>query len=113
MAVKGGSTVEAVEIANCLTGEQSAVQADFLLIRIGVIPNTELFSGQIELDEESYVVTDFIGMTTMDGIFAIGDVANPHSPTISGAVGGGATALKEIHRRLTREAPGQQLSRKT
>lgn len=104
-AVQGGSTIDAVEIANCLTGEQSAIQADFLLIRIGVIPNTELFTGQIELDDKAYVVTDSIGMTTTDSIFAIGDVANPHSPTISGAVGGGATAVKDIHKRLRQAAP--------
>jgi len=105
IGVNGRSTVEAVEIADSLTGERGTIRADFLLIRIGVVPNTELFAGQIELDDRAYIVTDRTRTTTMDRVFAIGDVASPHSPTISGAVGGGASAVKEIHRRLTKYSP--------
>ena len=66
------------------------------LIRIGVQPNTEFLSGKIDLDPEGYIVVDHLGVTNLPNIYAVGDVANSVSPTISSAVGYAATAAKSI-----------------
>jgi thioredoxin reductase (NADPH) len=95
-SINGDSEVSGVSIRNELSGECSVLPADAVLIRIGVQPNTEIFREQIELDEDGYVLTDNTCATSRPGVFAVGDVANPKAPTISGAVGTGATAAKTI-----------------
>jgi len=98
----GGDWVEAVEIerAGAIKPFQMAVQG--VLIRIGFEPNTDLFQGQIELDERSFAIVGSQQETSVANVFAIGDVANPLAPTIAGAVGSGATAAKVIGSRLGR-----------
>ncbi len=98
--ILGNDTVEAVEIKRkeALKPFQMAVRG--VLIRIGVEPNTELFRGQLDLDEKGYVVVNSLQETSIDNVFAIGDVSNPLAPTISGAMGAGATAAKVIASRL-------------
>lgn len=95
-AIVGEKFVEAVAVRNCLTGERTTLPVEFVLIRIGVEPNTELFRQQIDLDQAGYVRVDNTCATNLKGTFAIGDVAHPTAPTISSAVGMGATAAKAI-----------------
>jgi thioredoxin reductase (NADPH) len=92
--------VEAVEIlrSGAIKPFQMAVAG--VLIRIGVDPNSDLFSGQIEMDQRGYIRVTPEMETTVPNVFAIGDVSNPLAPTISGATGGGATAAKVIAARL-------------
>jgi thioredoxin reductase (NADPH) len=96
----GNDRVEAVEIerGGAIKPFQMAVQG--VLIRIGWEPNTDLIRGQLELDEKDYVIVSSQQETSIENVFAIGDVANPLAPTISGAVGHGATAAKLISERL-------------
>ena len=96
----GHERVEAVEIerAGAIKPFQMAVQG--VIVRIGFAPNSELFHDQLELDSRGYVLINGVQETMLENVFAVGDVANPISPTISGAVGGGATAAKVIASRL-------------
>jgi thioredoxin reductase (NADPH) len=96
----GKDRVEAVEIerGGAIKPFQMAVQG--VIVRIGFEPNTELFRGQLDLDEHGYVVVNAAQETALTNVFAIGDVANPLAPTISGAVGAGATTAKVIASRL-------------
>ena len=98
--ILGNEHVEAVEIerSQALKPFQMAVQG--VLVRIGFEPNTELFRDQIDLDERGYAVVNAAQETTVTNVFAVGDVARPLAPTISGAVGDGATAAKVIASRL-------------
>ena len=100
--ILGNTEVEAVEILrkDALKPFQMAVQS--VLIRIGVEPNTNLFREQIDLNEHGYVVINGELETNVANVFAIGDVANPLAPTISGATGAGATAAKVIASRLNK-----------
>jgi thioredoxin reductase (NADPH) len=98
--ILGRERVEAVEIerSGAIKPFQMAVQG--VIVRIGFRPNSDLFSGQLELDDRGYVIINSEQETSIKNVFAVGDVANPLSPTISGAVGGGATAAKVIASRL-------------
>ena len=102
MRILGQENVEAVEILrkDALQPFQMAVGG--VVVRIGVESNTELFRGQLQLDEEGYVLVSSQHETNVANVFAIGDVSNPLAPTISGAVGAGATAAKVIASRLSR-----------
>ncbi|MDQ1639735.1 MAG: thioredoxin reductase [Pyrinomonadaceae bacterium] len=100
--ILGKTQAEAVEILrkDALKPFQMAVQG--VLVRIGVEPNTELISDQIDLNDHGYVVVNGEQETNVANVFAIGDVANPLAPTISGATGAGATAAKVIASRLNK-----------
>ena len=95
----GHGKVEAVEIKN--ENEIFILPVEAVLIRAGVEPNTELFRGKLKLDENGYIEIDSRCETSAENIFAVGDVANPLAPTISSAVGMGATAAKVILDKLS------------
>ena len=92
----GIASVEAVRVENILTGIDSRIPVDAVLIRIGEVPNTELFRGKIALDDAGFIIADSRCLTNLPEVFAVGDVANPLAPTISAAVGAGATAAKVV-----------------
>ena len=98
--IMGRERVEAVEIQRKqgLKPFQLAVRG--VLVRIGVEPNTELFRDQVETDAGGYVAVNSQQETNVPMVFAIGDISNPIAPTISGAIGAGATAAKVIASRL-------------
>jgi len=98
----GTDRVEAVEIerAGAIKPFQMAVQG--VIVRVGFVPNTELFRDQLEMDGRAYVITSSQQEASVENVFAVGDVANPLAPTISGAVGAGATAARVIASRLGR-----------
>ncbi len=98
--IKGEREVEAVEILRAGASESFEMAVRAVLIRIGVEPNTELFREQTELDESGYIAVTGEMETNVANVFAIGDVSQPLAPTISGAVGAGATAAKVIASRL-------------
>ncbi len=96
----GREWVEAVEIerAGAIKPFQMAVQG--VIVRIGFGPNSDLFQSQLETDNQGYISVDGAQETSLENVFAVGDVANPLAPTVAGAVGAGATAAKVIASRL-------------
>jgi thioredoxin reductase (NADPH) len=96
----GSDRVEAVEIerAGAIKPFQMAVQG--VIVRIGFEPNTELFRDQLKVDDRAYAIISSLQETSVENVFAVGDVANPLAPTISSAVGAGATAARVIASRL-------------
>jgi thioredoxin reductase (NADPH) len=99
--ILGNDRVEAVEILrkDALKPFQMAVRG--VVVRVGVEPNTDLVRGQLQQDEQGYAVVTSQQETSVNNVFAVGDVSNPQAPTISGASGDGATAAKVIAWRLS------------
>lgn len=95
-SINGDEKVKNVGLVRLRTGEQLTLKADAVLIRIGVEPNSDLFRDQIDLDPEGYVVIDRNCATSLPNVFAVGDVANPTTPTIAAAVGQACIAVKTI-----------------
>jgi thioredoxin reductase (NADPH) len=100
LRVIGGERVEAVEIKRHGAIKSFQMAVGGVLVRVGYEPNTELFREQLKMDEGGYVVITSEQETSVDNVFAIGDVASPLAPTVSGATGAGATAAKIIAARL-------------
>ncbi len=67
-----------------------------VVVRLGIKPNTEIFSGQIKVDNTGYIVTDRAQRTSVENIYAVGDVCRPVCLSIATAVGHGAIAAKDI-----------------
>lgn len=101
LSILGAERVEAAEIlrAGAIKPFRMAVRG--VLIRAGVEPNNELFIGQLHADARGYVVTSGEQETSVEMVFAVGDISNPLAPTVSGACGAGATAAKVIASRLS------------
>ncbi|HEU4479547.1 MAG TPA: FAD-dependent oxidoreductase [Pyrinomonadaceae bacterium] len=98
--ILGSSEVEAVEILrkDAIKPFQMAVKG--VLVRIGVEPNSDFFGGQLEMDDQNYIVVSNKHETSITNVFAVGDISNPAAPTILSAAGAGATAAKVIAARL-------------
>ena len=99
-SIDGRDRVEAVTLIGNSPASRMQLQTDFVLIRIGVVPNTDLVKGKVELDGRGYVVVDPLCRTSAESVYAVGDVACPTAPTIATAVGMGATAAKHIRFRF-------------
>ncbi len=84
--------VSGVEVKNKESGEVRALDVDGLFISIGRSPATELFRGQLELDGAGYIIADETTKTSIDGVFAVGDVRTKPFRQIATAVADGAVA---------------------
>lgn len=100
----GDRRIEVIELKNLKTNEKKILSIQAVLIRAGVAPDTKIFRGKIDLDEKGYIKIDSSCETSVRGVFAAGDVANRIAPTVSSAVGMGATAAKAIFAQLNNEA---------
>lgn len=72
--VLGTDTVDGVTVKNLKTGSESRVPVQGLFIAIGYTPNTEIFKGQIELNEKGYIIRREHSRTNVPGVFVAGDV---------------------------------------
>lgn len=81
-----------VKLKNTITGEESQLALDGLFISVGRSPNTELFRGQLALDEAGYLVADESTRTNIPGVYAVGDVRTKAVRQIVTAAADGAVA---------------------
>jgi len=98
--ILGENTVEGVRLRNGKTEEESVLRTDGVFMYVGLIPNTKLFRGQLELDEAGYIVTDKRQRTNVPGVYAAGDVQNPLFRQSVIAAGSGAVAAMDAERFL-------------
>ncbi|RME39385.1 MAG: thioredoxin-disulfide reductase [Thermoflexia bacterium] len=98
--ILGEQRVTGVRVRNVQTGETSVIEADGVFVYIGMEPQTEMFRGQLELDEHGYIVTDRRQRTNIPGVFAAGDVQDPYYRQLVVAAGTGAIAAMEAERFL-------------
>lgn len=92
LEVLGEEKVSGVRVKNVKTAETKDIEVQGFFVAIGFIPNSQLFEGDINKDEEGYFVTDGNMATSVEGVFAVGDVRNHVGRQIAIAVGNGASA---------------------
>ena len=95
-----GERVEGVVLRNNITGETENLSCDGVFISIGRMPATELFAGQLELDESGYIVAGESTRTNLPGVYAVGDVRTKAVRQIVTATADGAVAAHEIEEYL-------------
>jgi thioredoxin reductase (NADPH) len=98
--IVGNGKVEAVQLRNLKSGATERLATDGVFIYIGHFPNTDLFAGTLAMDERGYLKTDGRMMTSVDGVFAAGEVQDPIYRQVTTSVGQGAAAAMMAERWL-------------
>lgn len=99
-SIEGENSVNHVKLMNVKTGEESLFETDGVFIFIGHSPNTELFKEYLEMDEDEYLVVNKYMETNLPGIYAAGEVADPHFRQVITSAGMGAAAAIQATRYL-------------
>lgn len=103
--IEGNGKVEAVQLRNLKSDDVQEKPIDGVFIFIGHYPNSDLYRGQLEMDDRNYVVVDEHMMTSVPGVFAAGEVMDPTFRQITTSVGQAAAAAMSLEKWL--EDPGQ------
>jgi thioredoxin reductase (NADPH) len=107
--VIGNGKVEALALRDIETGTTSKLGVTGIFVAIGHTPNTQLFEGQLDLDPNGYVVMyDGTMRTSVDGVFACGDVQDHVYRQAITAAGTGCMAAIEVERWLEAQAHGNR-----
>ncbi|MDX1758290.1 thioredoxin reductase (NADPH) [Arenibacter algicola] len=109
--VLGDQVVEGLRMVNNITGEKEDIAITGLFIAIGHKPNTDIFKGQLEMDETGYIITQ--GKTTKTskpGVFASGDVQDKEYRQAVTAAGTGCMAALDAERYLATIESHQEVS---
>ena len=99
--VLGNQVVEGLRIINNKTGEKEEIKITGLFIAIGHKPNTEIFQGQLDMDDDGYLTTNGKSTkTNLPGVFASGDVQDKEYRQAVTAAGTGCMAALDAERYL-------------
>ncbi len=100
VAIEGNAQVEALRLRQTQTGEEKRLDVDGVFIAVGIAPESELYAGQLELDEQGYIRADESGQTSVPGVFAAGDVRTKALRQILTAASDGANCVASAERYL-------------
>jgi thioredoxin reductase (NADPH) len=97
-------TVTGLTLRDVKTGKKSDLAVSGVFVAIGHKPNTKIFEGQIDMDEQGYIRHHKRTMTNIDGVFAAGDVVDHYYRQAVTAAGMGCQAAMDVEKYL--EAKG-------
>ena len=92
--------VTGVRVRNKKTGKERDIPCDGVFVAVGYLPNTQLYRGQVELDEAGYVLADETTQTNLPGVFAVGDLRKKPLRQVVTAASDGAVAAHFIEEYL-------------
>ena len=101
-----GETVTGVRVKNKKTGEDRELSCDGVFVAVGYIPNSDLFKGQVDLDESGYVLAGESTKTNLPGVFAVGDLRKKPLRQVVTAASDGAVAAHFIEEYFTTSIGG-------
>lgn len=98
--INGEDHVESIKVKNVTTGEQNCMDMDGLFVAVGILPNSEIVRGLVDMDEGGYILAGEDGATNRKGVFAAGDIRKKSLRQIVTAVSDGANAVTSVQEYL-------------
>ncbi len=98
--IRGNGTVSALDLVNVKTGDESELPVQGVFVYIGHFPNTDLFRGQLEMNEENYLTVNERLHTKIPGVFAAGEAHDHIFKQAVVAAGFGCMAAMEVEKFL-------------
>jgi thioredoxin reductase (NADPH) len=109
--IVGDGSVTGVRLRNVKTGGEGLFPTCGVFVAIGYLPNTDFLGGQLELNEQGYIVADGDQRTSVEGVWAAGDVCDWTYRQIATSVGAGCKAALQVEHYIAkledRVYPGQ------
>ena len=104
--ISGNGAVESVQVRNLKTGGADTLSTNGVFVYIGHYPNSALFEGQLAMDEHKYLITDKRMMTSVEGVFAAGEIQDSVYRQVATSVGQGCAAAMMAERWLAQRHGG-------
>ena len=98
--IVGDKFVKGVKLKNTITGKITELKCDGVFLAIGHVPNTAIFKGILNMNENGYLLTDRFMKTNIAGVFAAGDVQDIRYRQAITAAGTGCQAAMEVEKYL-------------
>ena len=98
--INGEDHVESIKVKNVTTGEQNCMDMDGIFVAVGILPNSEIVRGLVDMDEGGYILAGEDGATNRKGVFAAGDIRKKSLRQIVTAVSDGANAVTSVQEYL-------------
>ena len=98
--IEGNGKVQAVQAHNLKTGKIETWETDGVFVFIGHFPNSQLFKGQLAMDEQDFVIVDKYMQTSVPGVFAAGEIMDPIYKQAISSAGQGCQAAISVERYL-------------
>jgi thioredoxin reductase (NADPH) len=99
--ISGDKKIKNIVARDIITGREQTIPAGGLFVAIGHEPNTEIFRGHLDLDDRGYIILKDHTLTSVDGVFAAGDVHDYRYRQAITAGGFGCMAALDIEKWLT------------
>lgn len=101
--ILGENSIEKINVEN-LNGKKDTINVDGVFVAIGLTPNTEYCKGFIELDKDGFIVANEEGITSIEGIYAAGDIRTKALRQVVTAAADGANALFSAEKYISTKA---------
>ncbi len=98
--IEGPGKVQAVHTRNLKTGQAERWPTDGVFVFVGHFPNTQLFAGQLAMDEQNFLLVDKYMQASVPGVFAAGEVMDPYFKQAVASAGQGCQAAIAAERYL-------------
>lgn len=97
-SINGTQSVESITVQNTKTDSSSELKVDGIFIAVGTVPNTQILSGLVQMDDKGYVIADETCKTSCPGVFVAGDVRTKPLRQVLTATADGANAITSIQK---------------
>ena len=100
--IKGDTSVESLRVKNVKTGDVSDLAVGGVFVYVGHEPNTDMFNGKLEMDDEGYLIADRRTHSNIDGIFVAGEAQDSYFRQAITTAGEGCMASMEAEKFVAR-----------